>query len=142
MVLSEAFGAQKRYYLAHTAGLFEKSFFHHLERQFLPEINGTSFHRVRNVADIQTQFLYFNALQAQQKGHYKLVDAAMFYHFIPCSDNIAENKKLFDYAEHYPRKQVCINDDLDYESINATINIQIITDFYSKQFPLKSSFEV
>lgn len=142
VLLSEAFGRKLRYYIGHTAGLYERTFFSHLERQFFTEMNQTSFHRVRHVADVQSQFLYYHALQAQQPGHFKLVDAALFYHFIPVSDDYHENQKMFDYAEQYPRKQVCINDDLDYASANATINIKLITNFYRKYFPEKSSFEV
>ena len=61
---------------------------------------------------------------------------------MPCTDSILGNSKLFAYAAKHPRKQVCINDDLDYDSKNITENLLMIANFYESNFPEKSAFEI
>ena len=60
----------------------------------------------------------------------------------PFTDSISANAKALDHAAKNPRKQVCINDDLDYDSENIGENLRMISNFYETNFPEKSSFEI
>ena len=109
--------------------------------------------------DLQLQFFYFSVLQKERRVD--LIDADKFYYFIPClgqglsvtfaklltiatpcKDSVSRNAKALEQATKHPRKQVCLNDDLNYESKKINENLRLISNFYESTFPAKSSFEV
>ena len=82
---------------------------------FFTEVNQTSFHRVRSISDVQPQFLYVNALSEMFEEKTEWIEAATFMHFIPTSNNFDDTARMFLALEKYPRKMVCINDNIDYD---------------------------
>ena len=60
----------------------------------------------------------------------------------PYTDSYSGNLRALNYATQYPRKQICINDDLNYDSKHIGDEIRLLTSFYKSRFPEKSSFEV
>ena len=140
VIVSEAFGKRHRYYPAHVPLLLNKRTFDHVEKMFYAEVNQTSFHRTRALSDVQTQFLYVNTLAEQAKTDW--VDAANFMHFIPTTNNLQATVSMFQALHKYPRKMVCINDNVNYEGDNATQVIDFIHHFYEQHFPNKSKFEM
>ena len=49
------------------------------------------------------------------------LDAKTFMHFIPTSNDFDKTARMFDALEKYPRKMVCINDDIDYDRIGVQL---------------------
>ena len=43
------------------------------------------------------------------------IEAATFMHFIPTSNNFDDSSRMFLALDKYPRKMVCINDNIDYD---------------------------
>ena len=142
VVVSEAFGKRNRYYPAHVPLLIHKRKFDHVEKMFINEVNQTSFHRVRAISDLQTQFLYVNTLSEKFEEKTEWIDAANFMHFIPASNDLGDTMRMFKALNDNPRKMVCINDNLNYEQENATLVVQLIQAFYETTFPNKSSLEI
>ena len=50
------------------------------------------------------------------------LDAKTFMHFIPTSNDFDKTSRMFDALEKYPRKMVCINDDIDYDRIGTSVS--------------------